>query len=83
MQIDTIPASFLDNNGNNLITGQLIGVLKLRKLLLIIAGCFKGYANAVLHASPSIFICYFILKFIRGAALPHSPKGLGFRAVAG
>jgi hypothetical protein len=81
MQRDPIPASLLDGTRNNLITDQEVSILKVQKTQLLCRSGLKKDTDGPFHCAKIIVKGYFILKHLRRAALPPTPKGAGIRAV--
>ncbi len=81
MESISIPAPIFSSNSSNLVAGRKIGLLQLQKFFTLLKGCVQSDADRSLHGQKLSleFILFSTLK--RGAALPPSPKGLGFRAV--
>ncbi|NGX26230.1 MAG: hypothetical protein K940chlam6_00145 [Chlamydiae bacterium] len=81
MQGKSIPASIFYNGWYNQVTSFAIGILQVIKLLILQRACFKANANGSLHCQKVCLKLILTTILKRGAALPPSPKGLGFRAV--
>lgn len=80
---DAVPAPMLNYRRNNLVARSQVGFAQSQKFLALLICHFKTYADGAFHWLKRMVFANFIFNLKNGAALPPSPKGLGFRAVVG
>jgi len=81
MQSNPVPTSICNNVWNDLIASGMVCFLQLQKLIFLALSRIQTDANGAFHRKKLLIKSILFSIFKRGAALPPSPKGLGFRAV--